>query len=97
MVQGVGFRPFVFRLAHETGLAGFIGNNTDGVTIEVEGGDRGLAEFVRRLHADAPPLARVRELAAEFGMAALVEVHDRNELAVALKSVMREERSKSQP
>ena len=37
VVQGVGFRPFVYRLALEEGLAGFIGNDTDGVTIEIEG------------------------------------------------------------
>ncbi|MGB9407662.1 MAG: acylphosphatase, partial [Terracidiphilus sp.] len=37
VVQGVGFRPFVYRLAMEEGLAGFVGNDTDGVTIEIEG------------------------------------------------------------
>jgi hypothetical protein len=37
VVQGVGFRPFVYRLAQEEGLSGLIGNDTDGVTIEVEG------------------------------------------------------------
>ena len=37
VVQGVGFRPFVYRLATEEGLAGFIGNDTGGVTIEIEG------------------------------------------------------------
>ena len=37
VVQGVGFRPFVYRLAMEEGLAGFIGNDSGGVTIEVEG------------------------------------------------------------
>ena len=37
VVQGVGFRPFIYRLATEEGLAGFIGNDTDGVTIEIEG------------------------------------------------------------
>jgi hydrogenase maturation protein HypF len=36
VVQGVGFRPFVYRLAQEEGLAGLIGNDTDGVTIEIE-------------------------------------------------------------
>ena len=37
VVQGVGFRPFVYRLALDEGLAGSIGNDTDGVTIEIEG------------------------------------------------------------
>ena len=59
IVQGVGFRPFVYRLARELALDGWVRNDGAGVTIEVEGGDRGIAEFVRRLRADAPPRARV--------------------------------------
>jgi hydrogenase maturation protein HypF len=69
VVQGVGFRPFVYRLAHEEGLAGSIGNDTDGVTIEAEGAVERLHAFVERLRAETPPLARidsitVRELVA---------------------------------
>jgi len=69
VVQGVGFRPFVYRLAQEEGLAGSIGNDTDGVTIEVEGPLERLNAFVHRLRTELPPLARidsvaVRELAA---------------------------------
>jgi hydrogenase maturation protein HypF len=45
----VGFRPFVYRLAHEQGLAGFIGNDTDGVTIEVEGPAEQVKTFLARL------------------------------------------------
>ena len=63
VVQGVGFRPFVFRLAHETHLAGFIGNNTDGVTIEIEGPSPRLDEFLARLRTDAPPMARIDSVA----------------------------------
>ena len=63
VVQGVGFRPFVYRLAHEEGLAGFIGNDTDGVTIEVEGEAERLDAFVERLQAEMPPLARVDAVA----------------------------------
>jgi hydrogenase maturation protein HypF len=59
VVQGVGFRPFVFRLAHEEELAGFIGNDTDGVTIEVEGAAVRVEAFLARLQAEAPPLARI--------------------------------------
>jgi hydrogenase maturation protein HypF len=59
VVQGVGFRPFVFRLAHETQLAGFIGNNTDGVTIEIEGAQPQLDQFLLRLRTDAPPMSRI--------------------------------------
>ena len=63
VVQGVGFRPFVYRLAAEEGLAGFIGNDTDGVTIEIEGpGDR-VAEFLDRLRSETPPLARMDSIA----------------------------------
>ena len=70
VVQGVGFRPFVYKLAHEEGLAGFIGNDTDGVTIEVEGPGQRVEAFLARLRTEAPPLARidrvyVRELASK--------------------------------
>jgi hydrogenase maturation protein HypF len=59
VVQGVGFRPFVYRLALEEGLAGFIGNDTDGVTIEIEGPRASLDSFLTRLRSDAPPLSRI--------------------------------------
>lgn len=62
-VQGVGMRPFVHRLAGECGLTGFVHNGADGVTIEVEG-DR-VDEFVRRLKAETPPLARIDRLDVE--------------------------------
>ena len=59
VVQGVGFRPFVYRLAAETRLAGFIGNNTDGVTIEIEGAEVRIDEFITRLRTNAPPMSRI--------------------------------------
>ncbi|HUD15583.1 MAG TPA: acylphosphatase, partial [Terracidiphilus sp.] len=59
VVQGVGFRPFVYRLAQEEGLSGSIGNDTDGVTIEVEGAVERLDAFVERLRSEMPPLARI--------------------------------------
>ena len=59
VVQGVGFRPFVYRLAMEELLAGFIGNDTDGVTIEIEGPEQRVEAFLGRLRADAPPLSRI--------------------------------------
>jgi hydrogenase maturation protein HypF len=64
VVQGVGFRPFVYRLAFEEGLAGFIGNDTDGVTIEVEGPEERVEAFLDRLRAEAPPLARIDSIVA---------------------------------
>jgi len=63
VVQGVGFRPFVYRLALETHLAGSIGNDTDGVTIEIEGAGEGIDEFLQRLRTDAPPMARIDSVA----------------------------------
>jgi hydrogenase maturation protein HypF len=58
-VQGVGFRPAVYRIARAAGLAGFVRNDADGVWIEIEGADRALAAFVAALRRDAPPLARI--------------------------------------
>lgn len=58
-VQGVGFRPFVFRLADELELAGFVRNDGRGVAIEVEGAPERVDEFLRRLRAEAPPLATI--------------------------------------
>lgn len=56
-VQGVGFRPFVYRLAHELGLSGSVMNGSGKVFVTAEGTGRALAEFAERLVADAPPLA----------------------------------------
>ena len=64
VVQGVGFRPFVYRLATEEGLAGFIGNDTDGVTIEIEGAAQGIENFMVRLRSETPPLARIDSVAS---------------------------------
>jgi len=63
VVQGVGFRPFVYRLAQEEGLAGSIGNDTDGVTIEVEGPAGRVDAFLLRLREEMPPLALVDSVA----------------------------------
>jgi hydrogenase maturation protein HypF len=59
VVQGVGFRPFVHRVASELGLAGFVGNDSGAVFLEVQGERARVDEFARRLRADAPPLARI--------------------------------------
>lgn len=59
VVQGVGFRPFVHRLATELGLSGFVGNDAAAVFVEVEGDAGLIGEFGRRLAGDAPPQARV--------------------------------------
>ena len=65
VVQGVGFRPFIYRLALEHSLAGFIGNDTNGVTIEVEGFEEQVEAFVGRIGSDAPPMARIDSIAIE--------------------------------
>jgi len=59
IVQGVGFRPFVYGLAQRLGLAGFVLNDSDGVTIEIEGYAGALDAFEQALQAEAPPLARI--------------------------------------
>ena len=59
VVQGVGFRPFVHRLAGELALAGVVRNDARGVEIEVEGSGDAVRAFLDRLVADAPPLAAV--------------------------------------
>jgi hydrogenase maturation protein HypF len=61
-VQGVGFRPFVYRLAHSHGLGGWVRNSTGPVEIEVEGGEPQLLGFLRDLEAQAPPLARIQSV-----------------------------------
>ena len=64
-VQGVGFRPYVYRLAAELGLAGFVLNDSHGVLLEVEGDDGSVERFLARLGPDAPPLAVVERVVAE--------------------------------
>jgi hydrogenase maturation protein HypF len=59
VVQGVGFRPFVYSLATRLGLAGHVGNDAAGVFIEVEGAPSIVSEFLALLQREAPPLARV--------------------------------------
>ena len=58
-VQGVGFRPFVYRLARELELAGWICNTMSGVLMEVEGDSQAVETFLRRLLVEAPPAACV--------------------------------------
>ena len=57
LVQGVGFRPYVWRLASELGLNGWVRNDGAGVTIAVDG--LKLSEFLARLPSEIPPLARI--------------------------------------
>jgi hydrogenase maturation protein HypF len=59
IVQGVGFRPFVYALARRHGLAGLVRNDAEGVHVEVEGDAERLDLFLRGIEEDAPPLAVV--------------------------------------
>ena len=62
IVQGVGFRPFIYRLATENNLTGFITNTEAGVSIEVEGAAEAVAAFLARLPKEVPPLARMTSM-----------------------------------
>src|SRR5437763_8670249 len=65
IVQGVGFRPFVYGQALRWGLVGFVLNDSLGVTIEVEGSPEALDGFQRALREEAPPLASIDSLVSE--------------------------------
>jgi hydrogenase maturation protein HypF len=64
-VQGVGFRPYVHRLAGELGLSGFVLNDAQGVLLEVEGSADAIETFLARLEPDAPPLAVLEQVSTE--------------------------------
>ncbi len=66
MVQGVGFRPFVFRLATELALTGFVQNTPQGVIVEVEGARAALDSLLLRLGAEKPPHAFIQSLEPVF-------------------------------
>ncbi|WOT03674.1 carbamoyltransferase HypF [Shewanella youngdeokensis] len=59
IVQGVGFRPFVYRLAHELNLSGSVLNNSEGVTIEAQASAKVINHFKQQLSESPPPLARI--------------------------------------
>lgn len=65
VVQGVGFRPFVYRIAHAHGLAGWVFNGGDGVVVHVEGSSRAIARFIRTLRTAAPAAAQIASLETE--------------------------------
>ncbi len=64
IVQGVGFRPFIYRLARERSLAGFVQNRTDGVLVEVEGAPEAVRRFGRDVIEALPPLADVTSVSS---------------------------------
>lgn len=77
-VQGVGFRPFVYRLARELSLGGWVANGPEGASIEIEGEAERVERFLERLQAELPPAAalhdlRQRELAPTYDPAFRIE------------------------
>ncbi|MCS6863860.1 MAG: carbamoyltransferase HypF [Gemmataceae bacterium] len=66
VVQGVGFRPFVYRLAQRHQLRGFVSNNTESVVIEVQGVPEAIAAFEADLINERPPLARIEAVTSEL-------------------------------
>ena len=65
IVQGVGFRPYVYRIATSLGLRGFVRNDTLGVEIEIEGDEEKIETFKRRLYSECPPAASIDRLVEE--------------------------------
>jgi hydrogenase maturation protein HypF len=61
-VQGVGFRPAVWRMARELGLSGDVRNDAEGVLIRVAGGGEAVAALLDRLHREPPPLAQIERI-----------------------------------
>jgi hydrogenase maturation protein HypF len=66
VVQGVGFRPFVYQLAQKNRLGGYVANTTAGVDIEIEGEAEQIETFLRDMHTRTPPLARVTQLEKQY-------------------------------
>ena len=61
IIQGVGFRPFIYRLARQKGLTGFVANTAAGVTIEIDGSALEIEHFAEAVTSQKPPLARIDE------------------------------------
>jgi hydrogenase maturation protein HypF len=65
IVQGVGFRPFVYRLAHAKGLTGWVLNAEEGVKIHLEGNDESLQSFIQEMKSHPPQAAEIAEVRVE--------------------------------
>lgn len=62
LVQGVGFRPFIYRIASRNNLNGWVENRNDGVVIRIEGGDRDIDQFLSDFEKEVPPVAKIQIL-----------------------------------
>ena len=69
IVQGVGFRPFIYRLACEHGLAGWVLNGEEGVIIHAEGAEQQLQAFLAAIRLEAPPAAAIADVAVQAAQA----------------------------
>lgn len=65
IVQGVGFRPFIYRMALKENLSGWVRNTTEGVEIEAEGGLERLKHFCGLIKEEVPPLARIKKITSK--------------------------------
>jgi hydrogenase maturation protein HypF len=74
IVQGVGFRPYIYNLARSENLAGQVSNSSAGVTIEIQGSLKQIESFLGRLPVEAPPLSRIITISTEA--MALVASHE---------------------
>jgi hydrogenase maturation protein HypF len=77
VVQGVGFRPFIYQLASRHNLRGWVCNTSEDVRIEVEGETRDIERFLLGLHEQAPPLASIEDISVKVGIPAN---HDKFEI-----------------
>ncbi|MCX8021436.1 MAG: carbamoyltransferase HypF [Syntrophorhabdaceae bacterium] len=68
VVQGVGFRPFIYRLATEMGIKGWVANTSSSVKIEAEGEGGVLSEFIKRIRLEAPSVANIVSIKVENGL-----------------------------
>jgi hydrogenase maturation protein HypF len=66
IVQGVGFRPFVYQLARKKGLGGYVLNTSEGVDIEVEGEQENIESFFEEIQIQKPPLARITSVKTQY-------------------------------
>jgi len=66
VVQGVGFRPFIYRLARDYGLKGWVRNTSGNVEIEVEGDEAKLNRFLEDIKTEAPPMSRIENIEVSF-------------------------------
>ena len=79
IVQGIGFRPFVSKLAHEIGIVGTVRNDTSGVEIHIQGADADCQLFIERLQSDLPMHGRIDTLQME-----LTELQDFDDFTIIL-------------